>query len=153
MRKAVESPILAIVHRFGSIAVQVGLAIRVHQRRRLATAALRGGVNLFTKQGKCLGRGNKSMAVIWLPDDVSLPNKAGGKRKRWVGEEEGAPTQLTGLAKVAKSRSFTTDSCSGSSRSKASARSTASSQCSFPAFVSAEEEDTNGRVRIAVGGV
>ena len=96
------------------------------------------------------------MALIWLPDDVSLPNTAGGgKRKRQVGGE-GAPTQqqlTVGLVKAAKSCSFTTDSCSGSSRSKVSARSTASSQCSFPAFVSAEEEDTNGRVRIAVGGV
>ena len=93
------------------------------------------------------------MALIWLPDDVSLPNTAGSKRKGRVGQEEGVPTQLTGVSKAAKVCSVTTESCSVSSRSKASARSTASSQCSFPAFVSAEEEDPHGRVRIAVGGM
>ena len=147
-----EAPILAIGCLFDSITMQTDLAIREAWVPVVCNFRAKGGVNLFSKQGKCLGRGN-AMALIWLPDDVSLPNTAGGKRKRRVGEEEGAPTQLTGLAKMAKSRSFTTDSCSGSSRSKASAHSTTSSQCSFPAFVSAEEEDTNGRVRIAVGGV
>ena len=93
------------------------------------------------------------MALIWLPDVCDLPNTA-GKRKRRVGEDEAFAPRAVGTVKVVKGDSFTSDSCSGSSRSKASMHSTASSRCSFPAVVSGIEDDgPNGRVRIAIGGM
>ena len=101
-----------------------------------------------------LREGNRSMALIWLPDECNLPNTA-GKRKRRVGEGGGVPTEPAAPLKVAKSNSFVSESCSSqSSRSKASAQSATSSRCSYASATSGEGGGTGGgRVRIALGGM
>ena len=93
------------------------------------------------------------MALIWLPDSCELPNSA-AKRKRKAGEEGGGVGESMGFGKAKRTASVASMSSTGSFMSRASARSTASSNCSFARMApSAEAEDESCPVRIAIGGL
>jgi len=106
-------------------------------------------VYLFPKREAVL---EGSMALILLPDDCvlpCLPNKA-TKRRR-------AEVEVARPQKVTKSTSQTSLSSGSSNISKASELSAssskyASSMCSF-APVEPASLDSNGDIRIAVGGI
>jgi len=91
------------------------------------------------------------MALIWLPDSCELPNSV-SKRKRKAGEEGGGLAEPMAFGK--RTASVASMSSVGSFMSRASARSTASSNCSFARLApSAEGEDESCPVRIAIGGL
>ena len=98
------------------------------------------------------------MSLILLPDVCEMPNPAGnGKRKRRDGEGGVLSGRISPM-KMGKAASFFSESSGGSSRSRASMQSVASSRCSFPAVACEDDEDllgesNDGRVRIAIGGM
>ena len=92
------------------------------------------------------------MSLILLPNQCDMPNIVGKRKRR--GEEESVSSGRLSPARVGKAASFFSESSGGSSRSRASAQSVASSRCSFPAIVCDEDDERNGgRVRIAIGGM
>tara|TARA_Y100000389_G_scaffold116768_1_gene113958 strand:- start:477 stop:743 length:267 start_codon:yes stop_codon:yes gene_type:complete len=88
------------------------------------------------------------MSVIWLDDECALLQ---GRKKQKVGGST-AGTSIP-VKQTTKTASVASMSSTGSFMSRASARSTASSNCSFaPLRPSAESED-DSVVRIAIGGL
>ena len=143
-----------------TISINPNLATCAKRVACVIGAALSRGAGSKTfflpKRASDKGGWSGSMSLILLPDNCCMPNMGGTKRKaRDAGGQAG--NGRASPSKLHKGASFFSDSSGGSSRSRASAPSVASSsRCSFPADVCEDGEDDvrNGaRVRIAVAGM